>query len=186
MARLAACYQAGTSLIVYGWLTWLPPYYQSQGWTPALAGLLLAVWSVAQVPSALVILALAERRRRWRFWASLALGSAALGTVGALVAPQPAVVGPWLWVVLIGIGSGAGFPLGLAVIAWRSPNGAASAATSGRAMGVGYLAAGLGPLVMGLLVDATGGYHSAIVVLLVAAVVQAWAIHRIGDRQVAG
>ena len=182
LARLAAAYQAGTSLLVYGWMTWLATYYQSQGWTPSSAGLLLAAWSVAQVPAALVAPALAQRRRRWRFWASVALGCAVVGTVGVLVVPVPPGLGPWPWVVLIGLGSGAGFPLGLTVIAWRTPDGTAGAATSGLALGVGYTVAGLGPLAMGLLVDLTGGYPAAIAVLLAGAAVQGWAIGRIGDH----
>ncbi|MCU1655050.1 MAG: hypothetical protein JWQ60_6199, partial [Pseudonocardia sp.] len=36
--------------------------------------------------------------------------------------------------------------------------------------------------VMGLLIDATGGYPPAICVLLVGAAAQGWAISRIGDR----
>jgi CP family cyanate transporter-like MFS transporter len=84
----------------------------------------------------------------------------------------------------MGIGVGAGFPLGLTVIAWRTPDGAASAATSGLALGVGYTVAGLGPLLMGLLIDATG-YPAAIAVLLLAGAVQAFAIWRIGDRPAA-
>jgi len=177
LARASACYLAGASLTVYGWMTWLAPYYQSLGWPPASAGLLLGVWSLAQVPAALVP-ALAERRRRWSFWAVLVLGGGVLGTVGVLVAPSPPVIGPWLWVVLIGF-SGAAFPLGLTVIAWRSPDSAASAATSGLAMGVGYAVAGLGPLMMGVVVDLTGGYRAAILVLLAAAALQASAIRRI-------
>ena len=30
-ARQVACYQAGTSLMFYGWLTWLAPYYEDRG-----------------------------------------------------------------------------------------------------------------------------------------------------------
>jgi CP family cyanate transporter-like MFS transporter len=105
-----------------------------------------------------------------------------VGTLGVLLVPVPPVLGPWPWVVLIGLGSGAGFPLGLTVIAWRTPDGTTSAATSGLALGVGYTAAGLGPLAMGLLVDLTGGYPAAIAVLLAGAAVQGWAIGRIGDR----
>lgn len=178
-ARLMACYQAGTSLMFYGWLTWLAPFYEGQGWRPERAGLLLAVWSVAQIPAALLAPALAERRRRWRFWAGLTLASGLAGTLGALLAPGAA---PWVWAALMGIGVGAGFPLGLTVIAWRTPDGAASAATSGLALGVGYTVAGLGPLLMGLLIDATGGYGAAITVLLAAGALQAGAIWRIGDR----
>lgn len=180
-ARLAAGYQAGTSLLVYGWLTWLAPYYQTLGLSPQRAGLLLAVWSIAHIPAALLIPALAERRRRWRFWSGLTLASAVAGTLGALLAPMPPLVGPWPWAVLIGIGAGAGFPLGLAGIAWRTPDAATSAATSGLALGVGYIVAGLGPLLMGLLIDATGTYPPALAVLLAAATLQAFAIARIGD-----
>jgi CP family cyanate transporter-like MFS transporter len=181
-ARLAACYQAGTSLMFYGWLTWLAAYYEAQGWDPRRAGLLLAVWSIAQIPSALLVPALAERRRRWRFWAGLTLACGVVGTAGAMLLPMPESAVPWLWTVLLGIGVGAGFPLGLAVIAWRTPDSAASAATSGFALGFGYISAGLGPLLMGVLIDLTGGFPAAIAVLLAAAALQAWAIWRIGDR----
>jgi CP family cyanate transporter-like MFS transporter len=181
-ARLTACYQAGTSLLFYGWLTWLSPYYEGQGWSPQQAGLLLAVWSVAQIPAALLAPALAERRRRWRFWAGLTLACGVVGTAGAMLLPMPSAAGPWVWAVLLGIGVGAGFPLGLTVIAWRTPDGAASAATSGLALGIGYVSAGLGPLLMGVLIDLTKGFPAAIAVLLAAATLQAWAIWRIGDQ----
>ncbi len=180
-ARLAAAHQSAVSLLVYGWMTWLAPYLTSRGWSPGDAGIVLAVWAAAQVPGALVIPALAERTGRWRFWSGVALASTAAGTLGLLLAPLPPVLGPWLWAVLVGIGSGAGFPLGLAVVAWRTPDAAASAATSGMALGVGYTVAGIGPFAMGVLIDLTAGYAAAIVVLLAAAAVQAAAIARIGD-----
>jgi len=60
------------------------------------------------------------------------------------------------WVVLMAIGVGAGFPLGLSVIAWHYPDAASAGAASGLAMGFGYLLAGSAPLVMGLLLDVTG------------------------------
>ncbi|WP_219412912.1 MFS transporter [Pseudonocardia nigra] len=181
-ARLAACYQAGTSVMFYGWLTWLAPYYEGQGWSAERAGVLLAVWSLMQIPVALLVPVLAERNRRWRFWAGLTLACGVAGTLGAMLAPMVPLVGPWAWVVLIGVGLGAGFPMGLTVIAWRTPDGAASAATSGLALGVGYTAAGLAPLVMGVLIDLTGGYPAAIGLLLAAAALQGFAIVRIGDR----
>ncbi len=181
-ARRAACYLAGSSGIFYGWLTWLAPLYESYGWSPQRAGLLLSAWSIAQIPAALVMPALAERRRRWRFWASLTVLSGVTGTLGTLLAPGASTVAPWVWAVLIGIGVGGGFPLGLAVIAWRTPDAARSASVSGFALGVGYLAAGLGPLVMGLLIDLTGGFPAAIAVILASATLQAGAIWRVGDR----
>lgn len=180
-ARLAAAHQSAASLLVYGWMTWLAPYVTSRGWSPGDAGVVLAVWAAAQVPGALVIPALAERSGRWRLWSGAALACIAVGTAGLLFAPLPPVVGPWPWAVLVGIGSGAGFPLGLSAVAWRTPDAAASAATSGMALGIGYTVAGIGPFAMGLLIDLTGGYAAAIGLLLVAVAVQAAAIARIGD-----
>ena len=180
-ARLVACHQAAASLLVYGWMTWLAPYVASEGWSARDAGLLLGAWLAAQIPGALVVPAVAEHTARWRLWSVVALSGSVLGTVGLLVAPLPPVVGPWLWAVLLGIGAGAGFPLGLAAVAWRTPDAAASAAVSGMALGIGYTVAGLGPLAMGLLVDLTGGFPAAIGVLLAASALQGFAILRIGD-----
>ena len=171
--------KAGTSTMFYGWITWLAPYYERQGWTPQQAGVLLAVWSVAQLPAALLVTTLAERRRRFRFWAAISLGCGLAGTLGALVAPVLPVLGPWPWAVLIGLGLGSSFPLGLAVIAWRTPDGAGSAATSGLALGVGYSCAGVAPLLMGVLIDLTGGFRAAIALLVLAGCVQGWAITRL-------
>lgn len=185
-ARLISCYMAGTSMMFYGWITWLSPYYERQGWTAQQAGVLLAVWSLAQMPAALLLPTLAERRRRWTFWSGLALGCAMIGTLGVLVAPTLPLVGPWLWAVLIGFGLGGSFPLGLAAIAWRTSDGASSAATSGLALGVGYTNAGIGPAVMGVLIDLTGGFGAAIVLLLAAGCLQGWAITRIGDGRGSG
>jgi CP family cyanate transporter-like MFS transporter len=180
-SRLVSAHQAAASLLVYGWMTWLPPYVASHGWSRGLAGLLLGVWALAQVPGALLLPALAERTGRWRLCSGLGLACIATGTLAMLLAPLPPVVGPWLWVVLIGIGSGAGFPLGLTVVAWRTPDAAASAATSGMALGVGYTVAGIGPFLMGVLVDVTGGFAAAIAVLLGAIALQVTAVVAIGD-----
>lgn len=182
-ARLAATYMAMSSMQFYGWLTWLSPYYQSLGWSPQRAALLQALWSVAQIPIALWFAAAAERRRRWMFWSGLALACGLAGTAGALCWPQPPLVGPWLWVALMAVGVGAGFPLGLSVIAWRAPDGASAGATTGLALGVGYVVAGTAPLLMGVLLDRTGGYPVPLGLLLVAGVVQAVAIGFIGDRR---
>lgn len=185
-ARRAACYLCGTSGTFYGWLTWLAPLYESSGWSPQRAGLLLSVWSISQIPAALLMPAAAERRRGWRFWASLTVLASLAGTLGALLFPGATTVAPWVWAALLGIGVGGGFPLGLAVVAWRTRDAARSASVGGFALGIAYVAAGLGPLLMGVLIDVAGGYPAAIGLVLVACLLQAGAVWRIGDRPPAG
>jgi CP family cyanate transporter-like MFS transporter len=185
-ARLAATYMAMSSVQFYGWLTWLSPYYQSLGWAPQRAALLQALWSVVQIPVALLISSLAERRRRWTFWSALSLVCGATGTAGALWWPLPPGIGPWVWAALMAVGVGAGFPLGLSLIAWRTPDGAAAGATSALALGVGYVCAAAAPLLIGVLLDLTGGYRVPLGVLLAAGAVQAFAIAALGLGRTAG
>jgi MFS transporter, CP family, cyanate transporter len=142
----------------------------------------MAVFSAAQVPTALLLPALAERHRRWGRWAGLAVTVFAVGTLGTILAPQAA---PWLWVALIGSGGGAMFPLGMTIIAWRAGGAAGTAAVSARALGTGYLVAAAGPSLMGLLVDAAG-YPVALTVLLLGAAAQALAATRLRTGGVSG
>lgn len=189
-ARLAATYMAMSSVQFYGWLTWLSPYYESLGWAPQHAALLQALWSVVQIPAALLISSLAERRRRWTFWSALSLACGVAGTAGALWWPLGSTmapgVGPWVWAGLMAVGVGAGYPLGLSLIAWRTRDGAAAGAASALALGVGYVCAAAAPLLIGVLLDLTGGYRLPLGLLLVAGAIQASAIVALGRHRSAG
>ena len=156
-ARLVACYQAGTSLMFYGWLTWLAPYYEAGGLESGEGRAVARGVERRADPGRAARPAMAERHRRWPFWAGLTHVGSPAPSVRCSCPNRPSS-GPGCGPRLMGIGVGAGFPLGLSVIAWRTPHGAASAATSGLALGVGYTVAGLGPLLMGVLIDITGGY----------------------------
>jgi MFS transporter, CP family, cyanate transporter len=182
-ARLAVLFQAMSSVQFYAWLTWLAPFYEAQGFTTERAALVLSVWNVVQIPAALVVPALAERRRAWAPWAAACVVCGGLGVGGTLVAPVLPVLGPWLWVVLASLAVGAGFPLGLAVVAWRTPDGATSASVSALTLGSAYVVAGVAPLVMGVLID-VAGYPAALAVIAAGVLVQAVAVVRLGPRRV--
>ncbi|GAA4798437.1 CynX/NimT family MFS transporter [Actinomycetospora chlora] len=182
-ARLAVLFQAMSSVQFYAWLTWLAPFYEAQGFSTEAAALVLSVWNVVQIPAALIVPALAERRRAWAPWAAACVVCGALGVGGTLVAPVLPVVGPWPWVVLASLAVGAGFPLGLAVVAWRTPDGATSASVSAMTLGSAYIVAGLAPLGMGVLIDAAG-YPAALAVIAAGVLLQGVAVLRLGPRHV--
>ena len=182
-AWLAVAFQVCSSVQFYAWLTWLAPFYEAQGLSPQRAALVLSVWNVVQIPAALLVPALAERRRAWAPWAAFCVAGGAIGVTGTIATPLLPGVGPWVWVVLTSVGVGAGFPLGLAVVAWRTPDGATSASVSALTLGCAFLVAGVAPLLMGVLID-LAGYRAALGVVVVAVVVQAVAVLRLGPRRV--
>lgn len=136
------------------------------------------MFSLGQVPFALSFPALAERTR-WVTWSAVSLALGLAGTAGVLLAPEPGGPGPAVWVVLVAGGVGAGFPLGLALIAFRTPDARASEAVASMCLGTGYLVAGVAPLVMGLLRDLTGTFTAPVVLILAAGLVQAVVIARL-------
>src|SRR4029079_8355183 len=90
------------------------------------------------------------------------------GMAGLLIAPAAS---PLLWSVLVGLGMSV-FSLALTVIALRARTPEDTARLSGMVQGLGYLMAGVGPLLFGLLHDVTGGWTVPWIMVLVVYVVQ--------------
>ncbi|WP_369816663.1 MFS transporter [Mycobacterium sp. E740] len=140
--------------LAYIAMGWLPEVLIDSGLSSTQAGLLSGLTSLLGVPIALIGSPLAARSSSQAPWV-LALGVAGVtGVVGLLLAPAAA---PLLWSTLFGIGLGA-FSLALTIIALRARDSADTARLSGMAQGIGYLLAGIGPFLFGVLHDATGGW----------------------------
>ena len=157
--------QAFLAYIVMGWL---PQIFIDNGIGKVQAGVLVGLVSLIGVPVALIISPLAARSANQSGWI-VALGILGFaGAIGLLVAPAAA---PWLWSVLIGVGMSA-FSLALTVIALRARNAEDTAQLSGMAQGFGYLFAGLGPFLFGLLHDVSDGWTIPFAMFLAVYVVQ--------------
>lgn len=169
LARVFAGYMVLSSMQFYGWLTWLAPYYEDRGLTTARAAVLLSLFSLAQIPAALAFPALAERHHRWLGWTLTAVGMSVVGATGILLLPD-GVLGPWPWVALIALGVGAGFPMALTLVSWKSRSPAEASGVTAVGLGVGYLGAAVAPLLIGVLHDLTDSFTAPLLVLLVAAV----------------
>jgi MFS transporter, CP family, cyanate transporter len=151
------------SLSFYAMLGWLPSMYRDFGATPAVAGLLLSFSGLVQIPVSLVLPALANRATRQVGCAVGATAVIGVGLLGVLLAPMAA---PFLWVGLIGVGQGACFALGLNLFVLRTERVADTARVSAMAQSIGYTLCAFGPLLVGLLHDATGSWTGPLVLLL--------------------
>ncbi|MHC8321810.1 cyanate transporter [Pseudomonas sp. GB2N2] len=139
-------------------LAWLAPYYVEKGWSEQNAGLLLGFLTAMEVLSGLLTPAIANRRqdRRWVLAALLALVIG--GFCGLNLSPQHLSL---LWAGLLGLGIGGLFPMSLIVSLDHLDNPQRAGALTAFVQGIGYLIAGLSPLVAGMIRDQLGGFEWA-------------------------
>jgi MFS transporter, CP family, cyanate transporter len=170
-AWLGAAFMGAQSLLFYGALAWLAAAYIDRGMTAHEAGLLLALFSATQVVSAFGLPALVHRYGHPRRWlgASVALTASALFLVA--LAPDPVAAAPWLWAGLMGLGMGGNLSMALVVLTQLAPSPREASAYTGMAFLIGYLVAAAGPVALGTLTDATGGYTVPFLALAVFGVV---------------
>ena len=147
----------------YAMFAWLPPIlHDIAGTSPAEAGALLALFAAMGLPASIIVPIVAARYGRVRLLVGIAIASFVAGYLGLLLVPATAT---WLWVALIGTGPLL-FPLTLVLINLRSRTHAGAVALSGFVQSVGYLIVAIGPLAVGLLHDATGGWTWPLAFLL--------------------
>ncbi|WP_320067368.1 MFS transporter [Micromonospora sp. RTGN7] len=163
-----AVYFGAQSLSGYAIMGWLAQLFRDADFAPETAGLLLAGVTALGVPVALLMPTLAGRMRTLR---PLVLGLTAFSAtayLGLAIAPHDAAL---LWIALLALGQGA-FPLILTTIGLRARTAEGTVALSAFAQSTGYVIAALGPLLVGILYEATGGWTAPIGFLLAALVVQ--------------
>jgi len=151
------------SLSFYAVLGWLPSMYRDFGASPAVAGFLLSLSGLVQIPVSLVLPGLAARARTQVGYAVAGTALIGAGLAGVLLAPMAA---PYLWVVLIGLGQGGCFALGLNLFVLRTRRVADTARVSAMAQSIGYTLCAVGPLLVGVLHDATDSWTVPLVLLL--------------------
>jgi CP family cyanate transporter-like MFS transporter len=143
------------SLIYYATLSWLPTLFRDRGADAVHAGTLLALMNLGNAVTLLLIPLVAHRTRDQRWLVALTVASAAVGLAGAAA-----------WVLLLGFGQGAALALAVYFTVVRAPDPVASASLSAFTQGAGYLVAAPGPLAIGFLHTATGGWTIPVVILL--------------------
>lgn len=162
---LVTVYFGLQALNAYAVVGWLPSLLSGQGMSEGAAGAVLAVTQAVGIPVSFAVLAAAKGPGRLRgAFVGVSLAMLA-GFTGLLLAP---VALPMVWAVLVGLGM-CSFPLVLAVIAQSGSSPAETTALSTLSQSLGYLLAALGPLAVGLLHGATGGWTAPMAALLVTA-----------------
>jgi len=152
------------SLVYYAVLSYLPSMLRDRGESAGGAGDLLALMGVGNLAVSLVIPVAAQRMRSQHLLVVPTVLAVAAGMAGLLYAP---LGGAAAWALILGAGQNAALALAIFFTAARSPNAATAASLSALSQAVGYLLASAGPLEVGLLHSATGGWTVPFAVLFV-------------------
>ncbi len=153
----------------YATLAWLPSIFRSHGASEAHAGLLLSLSMIVGLATALTIPGLASRHRDHRPLVVVSCAVTAAGLLGILLAPMSA---SYLWVVLLGLGQNATFPLALMMIVMRGGSVASTEGLSTLSQSVGYVLAAFAPVAVGAIHGLTHSWTPTLVLLLALVVPQ--------------
>jgi len=177
-----ALFFGAESCLFFSSLTWVAPLYVDQGLDEGRAGLLLAVFALVRVPSAFLFPALADRSGDRRPWLALTLILTTLGFCAMGIVPLATPWAPLAWVVVLGLGIGGLFPLALTLPLDYSADADEAGRLTAMTFFVGYVVAAVGPVAVGALRDATGGYAVPFVALAMLSVGMFFASFRFRPR----
>lgn len=151
---LMAVFFGTQSALAYAQFGWLPSIYQEAGFSPTQAGGMATVLYALVIP---VTFAAPVLIQRWGHPILLIVGTAVFAALGFLGLAWDPTLLPWLWPVLMALGGGTfAMILVLFNMHTRTPDG--TTALSSFSQSSGYVLAAFGPLLMGVLKGATGGW----------------------------
>lgn len=155
--------QSMQAYVTFGWLAQI---LRDAGIAPATASLLLSYNAALGVPAAMIMPIVVAKSRDLRPYVVAFSIFLATGFLGLWWAPLSAT---FLWVTLISV-AGFSFPMALALITARTRDPHVTGSVSGLTQSVGYVFSGVGPLLVGILHQATGGWSVPLLAVACSAV----------------
>jgi len=146
---------AMTTLHVYTLVTWFPAMLEDAGLSATASALLLSWFAGLGLIAAFVVPPLTTRLANPFPIVVVCVALMGVGYAGMLAAPA---AGAFVWATAFGLGVST-FPLCLTLIGARAANSQSASRLSGLVQGVGYGIGCVGPLALGAIHQATGGWN---------------------------
>ncbi|ASL40334.1 MULTISPECIES: MFS transporter [Acetobacteraceae] len=150
------------SLVFYSLVDWFASYAASRGIPLSSAGLMLLVFQVVAVATNLGCAPLLQRLNDQRLLGFICGLLLLAGTSGLVLMPSLSLV----WLICAGLGAGVAMVTSLSLFGLRTHNHHQAAVLSGMAQFIGYVGAAAGPLLIGVLHDATGNWSASLWLLV--------------------
>lgn len=150
------------SMHAYIQMGWLPKIYVDHGVAASTASLALALTGSFNIIGGIIMPVIIDRLRSVVWLPVLFSALMGSGYLGLWLAPATT---PMVWAALLGVG-GFCFPTAIALIPARSRVPLVTARLSGFVQPIGYVIAAVGPLLVGVVREATGGWSIILPVLM--------------------
>jgi CP family cyanate transporter-like MFS transporter len=155
-AWLVALFFALNNLLFYSYVSWLAAVYVEFGYSSASAGLILACFTLSFMVATPLFGMLSQHEDR-RLWLALGAGISFLGVAWMAIAPT---VLPYVVVSLVAFGTGGAFTLAMTLPLDNARTDGEATAWNAFVMLFSYLVGAAGPVLVGLLHDASGGFRA--------------------------
>jgi CP family cyanate transporter-like MFS transporter len=155
------------SILYYGIVSWLPNALVERAWDPTTAGSVVALFNAIGLVTTLGVPFAAGRYGSRRQQLIAAAGGTAIGMAGTAIAPDLAFV----WILLLGLGLGAIFPLLLTLPVDVADDPSHAGSVAALMLLGGYVLASMGPVVLGIARDVSGSFSTSLWLLVVTATV---------------
>jgi CP family cyanate transporter-like MFS transporter len=155
------------SFIFFVLVAWLPEILIDRGFSVSRAGWLLSLIQFSGLPATIIVPILSDMYKNQRVIVVFIVLLNIVGLVGLFIGSTEWIL---LWIIFIGLSSGASISLALALFGLRARNPQQAAELSGMAQSFGYVLGALGPVSFGFLYDLTNGWTIPMLVLIFACV----------------
>ncbi|CAJ1003786.1 MULTISPECIES: CynX/NimT family MFS transporter [Brevibacillus] len=150
------------AFLFYSITAWLAPAVSNMGYSKIYAGNMLTLFTLVQIPATFLIPMLVNRYPNRLLWM---VACSLLELAGLLLVILSG--SPWISAILLGIGCGGLFPLGLMLPIDETSNAQDASSWSAMTQSVGYAIGALGPFLVGWIQDMTNSIVFAFVGLAV-------------------
>ncbi|WP_071393564.1 CynX/NimT family MFS transporter [Bacillus tuaregi] len=164
VAWYVALFMGFQSFLFYVTVAWLPEILHSYGVSTATAGWMLSFTQFIGLPASFFVPVIAGKLRSQAWIAGILGACSILGFGGIMLASSYVLL--IFSIILLGLGLGGSFPLGLAYLGMRSRDARQAAELSGMAQSVGYILAAVGPIAIGSLYDVAHTWTVPLITLI--------------------
>lgn len=153
-AWLVALFFACNNFAFYSFVSWIAPLYVESGYSSATAGLILAAFTLSFMVATPLFGVISKNEDR-RGWLAVTSGISGAGALWMAIAPTTL---PFAAVSLLAFGTGGAFTLSMTLPLDNARTDDEATAWNAFALLVSYVIGATGPVLIGVLHDATGSF----------------------------